>query len=345
MILLSFTAVVQGQQMAQYSQYIWNSYLVNPAIGGAENFIEWKAGYRNQWVGIEGAPVTMYLTMHGQIGKKLMNREDNDVINRTLHAKPPSKFATALGFKKRKFPTAPTSFKVKPHHGVGGQVISDQIGPFTTFGVYGSYSYHIPITREVYISLGTFIGLKQYKVDPAKITLKDENDKVLSNNLQGLAPDGMIGAMAYGNKFYLGASIGQMFNNRFNFKDEVHFSITQGALKRHFFVVGGYRIKISENVALVPSSMLRIYPNTPVALDVTAKLNYLDMFWIGASMRANDAMILLAGFSYKNRLHFGYSYDLTTSELTKFSSGSHEVIVGYRLINKPTKGCKPSYVW
>ena len=58
-----------AQQRPHYTQYIMNNYIVNPAIGGIENYVDVKLSARNQWIGIEGAPKTFYATIHGAIGK------------------------------------------------------------------------------------------------------------------------------------------------------------------------------------------------------------------------------------------------------------------------------------
>lgn len=50
-----------GQQKPQYTQYVMNNFILNPAIAGIENYVDVKAGYRAQWQGLEGAPVTSYI--------------------------------------------------------------------------------------------------------------------------------------------------------------------------------------------------------------------------------------------------------------------------------------------
>src|SRR5690242_5725627 len=59
-----------GQQQPHYTQYIINNYIINPAITGIENYTDIKLSHRNQWVGLQDAPVTTYLTIHKPIGKK-----------------------------------------------------------------------------------------------------------------------------------------------------------------------------------------------------------------------------------------------------------------------------------
>ncbi|MFI5453507.1 type IX secretion system membrane protein PorP/SprF [Pedobacter sp. UC225_61] len=60
-----------GQQRPQYTQYIFNNYLLNPALSGIENYTDFKAGYRKQWSGIEGAPQTTFAAAHWSLGGRL----------------------------------------------------------------------------------------------------------------------------------------------------------------------------------------------------------------------------------------------------------------------------------
>ena len=75
MVTMSVLSCVVGmrglaQQKPHYTQYILNQYIVNPALTGIENYIDVKLSHRHQWVGIQDAPVTSYLSVHGPIGKK-----------------------------------------------------------------------------------------------------------------------------------------------------------------------------------------------------------------------------------------------------------------------------------
>src|SRR5881396_3541479 len=58
-----------AQQRPHYTQYILNNYILNPALSGIENYTDLKISGRDQWVGLNGAPQTFYLTIHGPLGK------------------------------------------------------------------------------------------------------------------------------------------------------------------------------------------------------------------------------------------------------------------------------------
>ncbi|MDR6844727.1 type IX secretion system membrane protein PorP/SprF [Flavobacterium granuli] len=57
-IVMFFTIVVSAQQDAQYTQYMYNTIVVNPAYAGSRQSMSIFALHRNQWVGVDGAPVT-----------------------------------------------------------------------------------------------------------------------------------------------------------------------------------------------------------------------------------------------------------------------------------------------
>jgi type IX secretion system PorP/SprF family membrane protein len=338
--------IAKGQQVPQYSQYLWNNYLINPAVGGAENYVEGKAGYRDQWVGMEGAPRTMFLTIQGQLGKKLENREDIDVVNRNIDHRPRHGLKKSLNIKPRKFVVPPTKYVRRGHHGIGGQLMNDRIGPFVTTGLYLSYAYHLPITKTLTASLGAYLGAKQYMLNMSQINFGDNtSDNVVNNNANsfGITPDGSLGAMLYSEKFYVGIATDQLMGNRISISNASQE--LKGKLQRHYFINGGYRIKMSSDVSFVPSTMIRVFPNTPVSIDLNGKINYMDVFWFGFSYRHKDAVVGLLGLSINKRWDIGYSYDFNTSPLTKYNHGTHEIVMGFRIINKKTTGCKPSYVW
>ena len=60
-----------AQQQEHYSMYMMNYYLVNPAEGGTDDYVDLKLGYRTQWVGLEGAPKTGTLAIHSPVGKRV----------------------------------------------------------------------------------------------------------------------------------------------------------------------------------------------------------------------------------------------------------------------------------
>src|SRR5215831_20547302 len=69
-VLMGLTGLTLSQQRPYYTQYILNNYILNPALTGIENYTDLKLSIRDQWVGLNGAPRTCYLTIQGPLGKK-----------------------------------------------------------------------------------------------------------------------------------------------------------------------------------------------------------------------------------------------------------------------------------
>ncbi len=70
MLLIGLTSY--GQQEPQYTQYMYNPTVVNPAYAGSKGFTSIYGLYRTQWVGLDGAPKTVNVSMNKPIeGSKL----------------------------------------------------------------------------------------------------------------------------------------------------------------------------------------------------------------------------------------------------------------------------------
>ncbi len=97
-----FTVNLKAQQDAIYSQYMFNPFVINPAYAGSRDALSGVLLFRQQWVGIDGAPSTETFSMHSLIGKtKLaagMNLV-NDVVGPTKNT---GAFATAAYHLKLK---------------------------------------------------------------------------------------------------------------------------------------------------------------------------------------------------------------------------------------------------
>jgi len=114
-----------AQQLPHYTQYVLNNYIINPAVAGIENYTDVKISHRHQWVGIDGAPVTTYLTIHGPLKKSDYNRE------------------TATGFHTSGENPRGKAYwrdyeKADPHAGIGLTVLNDRTGPLNRFAAYGT---------------------------------------------------------------------------------------------------------------------------------------------------------------------------------------------------------------
>nr|WP_299346565.1 type IX secretion system membrane protein PorP/SprF [Allomuricauda sp.] len=66
--LLGIFTSIWGQQDAQYTQYMYNTVSINPGYAGSRGHLSIAALYRNQWLGLDGAPETQTLNLHTPLG-------------------------------------------------------------------------------------------------------------------------------------------------------------------------------------------------------------------------------------------------------------------------------------
>ena len=210
--------------------------------------------------------------------------------------------------------------------GVGGYVFTDNAGPSRRTGMQISYAYHLKINDKIKLGMGLSFGMLQFLIDGSKIQFHDADEPLMDDQLRGsLMPDATFGLYLYHEKWWFGATAPQLLRNRVWFYDENDQSLSQ--LAAHYYAMGGYRIPIGENLKLEPSFLLKYVDPVPPKADLTATLRYRDMVWIGATYRTEDAISLMVGYWMKKTFQFGYSYDLTTTGLRNYTSGTHEVML------------------
>lgn len=315
-----------AQQRPQYSQYIFNNFLLNPALSGIESYTDLRMGMRKQWVGIEGAPTTYYISGHTSFGM-------------SDHNAPQSKFSKQMKVSSR---STTKYHKSRPHHGFGAMAQADQTGPLKTSNVALTYAYHHPLTRRVNMSVGMSAGALQNRLDPNMLHLVNENDPSLQlGRMANTKFDMAVGTWIYSDFFYVGASATQIFPDKKTVNNDGYATFD---MQPHFFLTGGYRIRVRYDLTVEPSVMIKMAQPSPIAVDMNFKATYADRFWAGVSYRHKDAVAALAGLNVNYLLDVGYSYDLTTSALNNVSSGSHEIILGFKLRNKTRMLC-PQWLW
>ena len=134
-LLIAFTVFflinIHGfaQQQPYYTQYILNTFIINPAVAGIENYTDLKANHRCQWVGLDGAPVTTYLTIQGPLHKSTTGRES-----------PTSFHPTGENPRGKQYWDDYTA--TDPHAGIGMTIVNDKTGPLNRFSITAAYAYH-----------------------------------------------------------------------------------------------------------------------------------------------------------------------------------------------------------
>ncbi|MBS1600855.1 MAG: type IX secretion system membrane protein PorP/SprF [Bacteroidetes bacterium] len=314
-----------AQQQPYYTQYILNNFILNPALAGIENYWDCKASYRNQWVGLDGAPTTLYFTVHVPLGKSDYDKRTPTTV--------PDLEAKSLGAKQFSMEyTAPPA-----HHGVGFSIINDKTGPLSRIAAYASYAYHVPVGPKTTLSFGLSGGVQEVTVDVASVNFGQTNPVdpavLQSGYLNKLEPDLNAGLWLSNTNFFLGLSAQQIIpvpinaNNGTTASDSV--TLLKGKLIPHTFLTAGYKIIASDDITVLPSVMFRYVQPLPVDFDINAKVQYQDVFWVGLSYRYKTGFAAMMGVNISSTFNLGYSYDYTTTLLNTVSHGTHEIVLGF----------------
>jgi type IX secretion system PorP/SprF family membrane protein len=325
LLLLMIAEGTRAQQQPHYTQYILNTFIINPAVAGIENYWDVKASHRHQWAGLNGAPVTSYLTIHGPLRKS--DYPSASITGLT----PPGENPRGKAYWQQ-YETPPS------HPGAGLTILNDKTGPLNRFSITGTYAHHIALSPRTSISAGVSFGVQSVSVDASALEFQQAGDPVVASSqlLNKWKPELNAGLMLYSADFYIGASAQNIIPQQLSFDEGkvVGDSLYRGKLVPHLFFSAGYRTWINEDVSVLPSVMVRMVTAAPVSFDVNAKFLYRDRMWVGGSYRIQDGFAAMLGVNISSTINIGYSYDYTTSSLNVVSKGTHEILIGFLIGNR-----------
>jgi len=247
------------------------------------------------------------------------------------------------------FPGAPKTLTATAHSGfrknrvgVGLLAASDQIGIHNETSLYGIYSYKLPINKykKSTLSFGLQGGFDLLKSDFTSLNNRDPDRFGINRDLNW-----NFGAGLYyrDKKFWGGFSVPYILNATF-IQDETLNSTARQF--RYYYLMGGFTQQISPHVKLVPSTLIRIQEQAPVSFDLNLITVLYDVVGIGFSYRLDDSIVGLFELQINNNFHVGYAYDFTTSDIRRYSNGTHELMINYRIkISKIHQGLECPTYW
>ncbi len=219
---------------------------------------------------------------------------------------------------------------------MGGYVYTDVVGPTRRIGFQSSLAYKVNLNRNIELSFGLAFGFNQWILDADKITTYHEDDFYFSNGLlKTFDPDGKFGVYLKHDDWYIGASIEQIFHNKLSFLATQTGS--ESFLEDHYYLLAGYDLDLGNRWQLQPSALLKYGPPAPLKLDLTLRATYNKLIWAGIGLRTRDAITTMIGFNYKEMLSVGYAYDITSTDLKNYTTGSHEIMLMINFANSKTQ--------
>ena len=217
-------------------------------------------------------------------------------------------------------------YMIKSYHGVGVQLMNDQIGLFQHQRLALQYAYKHRLFGGT-LSAGLQAGFISENFDGTGVDVIDPGDPVFATSeVNGNAIDLAFGLYYLRKQWYAGVSVQHLTAPLVELGQTNELQID-----RTYYLTGGYNIKLRNPFVTIPTSLLVRTDGVAYRADITARLLYTNdkkVMYIGAAYSPTNSVTLLVG----GRIHgiqLGYSYEFYTSAINP-GNGSHELFVGYQ---------------
>lgn len=223
--------------------------------------------------------------------------------------------------------------------GVGLSFVNDRIGPTIENTISADVSYTIQTSEKYKLSFGVKGTANLFNLDPTKLNPVNQGDPLLQNLSNNFSPNVGAGVYFHSNKSYLGLSVPNFFESkRYSNNDVAVFKE-----RMNMYFIGGYVFELSPSLKFKPAFLTKMVQGAPLQLDVSGNFLINDKLMLGAAWRWSAAMSFMAGFQITDGLYAGYGYDLETTKLANYSSGSHEIFLRFELFKRQSRMVSPRF--
>ncbi len=305
--LAALSPGVQAQFDAMFTQYMFNETFINPAYAGSKEAMSATMLHRQQWVSFPGRPITTTFSLHGP----LMNNK----------------------------------------MGLGLSVLNEKVGVLNRNLIYGSYAYRLKVHEGGTLAMGVMGGIDNQvnKLSSVKLTDEDNapSDRQFAVSSQNLTATNFGTGLYYNTRtFFAGVSVPRLLNNDMVMSTgggrTVKITRLEPARFTYYFTVGNV-FKITNEVKLRGSAMLKAVTNAPLQLDLTALALVNETIWAGLGYRSNSSMSAILGMQINKQLFACYAYDYGLNRIQWYSLGSHEIAINYLFSFKGRQISTPRY--
>ncbi|WMN11744.1 PorP/SprF family type IX secretion system membrane protein [Marivirga salinae] len=298
-----------AQELPVYNHFYTTPYLYNPAEAAAYPFRNVSVNHRQQWRGVEGAPVVTTLTFESPfdykkygLGATLRN------FNRGLLST--NDFLVTYSYYVDLTKSATL------HFGLSGGLTANsidfsQIQDLSDPAIANFLDNNIQPISNVGLKLETASGINFGASLPRLFKPQYAN----TQNFEAfeISPFDEFTIMAYYKK-----RIDYKFVTRYN---------------------GRFKTRVRMDDIYSPFQVYAIYQYSQLVgqrIELLSTLNFNELFWIGGSYRLNYGMSGIVGFNMK-KLAFSYAYEPSSKLVNGIANGSHEIQLKFTIGDKLKK--------
>ena len=311
LLVLGVSFSSQAQQDPQYTQYMYNTQVINPGYAGSKEALSFGLLGRTQWVNFEGAPRTGTFTVDSPIGNLDNMGLGLSIVHDEIGPATESNVNVDYAYRISTGQNGRLSFGLKagldilnvdftklniPVEGQGDVFennVDNRVQPQIGAGVY----YY---TDKFYagLSVPNFLSTKHF--DESQI------DNIVDN-------------------------------------DNTNSGETTAKEDMHYFFIAGYVFDLSDNLKFKPATLFKVVEGSPLQWGFSANFLINEKFTLGASYRWSAALSAMAGFQISDELFIGVGYDYQTTDLETYSDGSYEVMIRFNIFNNPERILAPRF--
>jgi type IX secretion system PorP/SprF family membrane protein len=304
MLLLCGLIPAMAQQLPIYSQYLYNKFLINPAVAGSDGYTSINLTAREQWIGYSGAPRTISISLQARLLKRSYILKGSQLRRSTFRPASDGRV------------------------GIGGYIFSDKNGLVQRTGFQTSYSYHIWLRNSTQLSFGLALSGYHFKINEKEIRFEDPDEPWMTNDLRRgiFVPDANFGISVLNPNYTFGFAIEQLFQSFGKFGNDAYANFR---MLRHYNTFATYNFITGANTELQPSLLVRMSEQVKPQADIGLTYIFRQEFWGGLTYRTGGAIIANLGVQYQS-LFFGYSFDFTMQEIQSVTYGTHEITIAMK---------------
>jgi len=221
------------------------------------------------------------------------------------------------------------------YHGVGLQLINDDIGAFS----HKKFSALYAIKTKLFggsLSIGVQPGFLSESLKGSKLDFEEENDDALpTSDVTGTAFDLSVGLYYQHKIWYAGAAVQHAMAPHVELGERNQLDVA-----RAYYLTAGCNIRLRNPFLSIQPSVMGRSDGVGYRGDITARMTYQHdgkMMYVGAGYSPTNSATIYVGGTFHGII-VGYSYEIYTHTVS-IGNGSHELYVGYQTdINLFKKG-------
>jgi type IX secretion system PorP/SprF family membrane protein len=222
--------------------------------------------------------------------------------------------------------------------GMGLSFVNDRIGPTQENAISADISYSVQTSEKYKLSFGLKGTANFFNLDVTKLTYVSPDPALVSFNK--FSPNLGAGIYLHSDKTYVGFSIPNFFQTRVRYDDN---QVAIYKERINYYLIAGHVFDLNSSVKFKPALLTKLVEGAPLQVDVSGNFLINEKLVLGLAYRWDAAVSAMAGFQINPELYIGYGYDLETTRLRHYNSGSHEIFLRYELFKNYNKIVSPRF--